>query len=104
MSIFSVLHHIPQNILSQLIESMADRCKKGGYLIIKDNDLINEHSIIYFKWQHLIYSRKLYTTSYLRYDMTLEFTKKILHPYFEFIGCDLNKEFVRTYFAIFRRV
>lgn len=102
ISIFSVLHHIPHDILQELAKSIYNRCNK--YLVIKDNDLTDDITITYFLWQHYIYDRNLSLEGYTRTDLTLQ---KVIDLFegvgFEYIGADLNEVFVRRYFALFKK-
>ena len=100
ISIFSVLHHIPQNILEELAKSIYQRC--GKFLVIKDNNIIDKKTETYVLWQHYIYNRNISLEGYTRTDLTLQ---KVIDLFegvgFKYVGADLQENFVRRYFALF---
>lgn len=49
---FYVLHHIPPDLLLDLIKSMSKKCK---YVLIKENDNKNKQDEILSIWQHYVY-------------------------------------------------
>lgn len=87
VTIVSVMHHIPPDILEKLVKSIAANCRK--YLLIKENDLIDQKSKTYFIWQHLVFWRSTKMKSYTRCDLTSKKLKEMFEPLgFKLIGVD----------------
>ena len=101
--IFSVLHHVHD------IDEFLDETVKAAdkYIIIKENDLVDERTAYFYKIQHLVFEKYFYKNNreaFRRYDTTFKmFEKKLAERGFSLINKIEYNNFTKTGFLVFNR-
>lgn len=103
VTIISVIHHIPPEVLKELVVSIAANCKR--YLLIKECDICDKNSQTYFIWQHLVFWRSTKMKSYTRCDITSKKLVKMLSDVgFKFLQLEGISCFTRATWHLFERI